>query len=72
MKNRSDHLLKLDKKHVWHPFTQMQDWQTNDQLIIERGNGIYLYDTDGHKYIDLEPLIRIIRTEFETERRSRG
>ena len=30
----------------------MRDWAENKQLIIERGNGIYLYDTDGNKYID--------------------
>ena len=52
MKKRSNYLLNLDKKHLWHPFTQMQDWQANDQLIIEHGKGIYLYDTDGNQYID--------------------
>jgi len=42
----------LDKKYLWHPFTQMKDWEKNDQLIIERGDGVYLYDTQGHKYLD--------------------
>src|SRR3989344_1336036 len=41
-----------DKQFLWHPFTQMQDWGNNDQLIIERGDGVYLYATDGNKYID--------------------
>lgn len=50
--DRTQKLLEKDKKYLWHPFTQMQDWQTNDQLIIERGDGIYLYDTKGNKYID--------------------
>jgi adenosylmethionine-8-amino-7-oxononanoate aminotransferase len=52
MKKKTNYLLKLDKKHIWHPFTQMQDWQANGQLIIERGDGVYLYDTEGNKYID--------------------
>jgi adenosylmethionine---8-amino-7-oxononanoate aminotransferase len=52
MKKRSKYLLNLDKQHIWHPFTQMADWRENDQLIIERGNGSYLYDTDGKRYID--------------------
>jgi adenosylmethionine-8-amino-7-oxononanoate aminotransferase len=52
MGKKSQHLLRLDKKHLWHPFTQMADWQANDQLIIERGDGCYLYDTDGNKYLD--------------------
>ncbi len=30
----------------------MKDWAENDQLVIERGDGVYLYDTDGNKYID--------------------
>lgn len=42
----------LDKQYIWHPFTQMKDWVANDQLIIERGDGVYLYDTNGKKYID--------------------
>ncbi|MDD5594216.1 MAG: adenosylmethionine--8-amino-7-oxononanoate transaminase [Candidatus Margulisbacteria bacterium] len=45
-------MIDKDKRHLWHPFTQMQDWLRNDQLVIERGDGSYLYDTDGNKYID--------------------
>lgn len=47
-----DDLSSLDQQYLWHPFTQMQDWEENDQLIIERGDGVYLYDTKGNKYID--------------------
>ncbi|MEK6759232.1 MAG: adenosylmethionine--8-amino-7-oxononanoate transaminase [Deltaproteobacteria bacterium] len=45
-------LERLDKKYVWHPFTQMSEWESEDQLIIERGKGNYLIDTDGNRYID--------------------
>jgi len=45
-------LLDKDKRTLWHPFTQMKDWQLNDQLIIAKGKGVYLYDTEGKKYID--------------------
>jgi adenosylmethionine-8-amino-7-oxononanoate aminotransferase len=46
-------LLEKDKKYVWHPFTQMKEWvEDDDQLIIERGEGIKLYDTDGNEYYD--------------------
>ncbi|MDI6725471.1 MAG: adenosylmethionine--8-amino-7-oxononanoate transaminase [Smithellaceae bacterium] len=48
----TDKLRGLDRKHIWHPFTQMQDWRENDFLIIERGKGSYLYDTEGKKYLD--------------------
>ncbi len=45
-------LYQLDKKHIWHPFTQMGDWEKEENLIIEKGQGIYLYDLKGRKYID--------------------
>lgn len=45
-------LRNLDKKYLWHPFTQMRDWVLNEQLIIERGKGSYLYDINGKKYLD--------------------
>ena len=30
----------------------MKGWLEHDQLTIERGDGVYLYDTKGNKYID--------------------
>ena len=42
----------LDKKHLWHPFTQMRDWMDSPQLVIERGQGVYLFDTRGNRYLD--------------------
>lgn len=48
-----DELLKEDFKNIWHPFTQMKDYEgENDPLIIKSGKGIYLKDIDGNKYID--------------------
>lgn len=45
--------LKIsDKKYLWHPFTQMREWEKDDPLIIERGDGNYLIDTNGKKYLD--------------------
>ena len=28
---------ELDKKYIWHPFTQMKGWVENPQLVIRRG-----------------------------------
>jgi adenosylmethionine-8-amino-7-oxononanoate aminotransferase len=42
----------LDKKYIWHPFTQMQDWQNEQQIVIECGKGSILTDIHGKKYID--------------------
>ena len=43
---------QLDKKYVWHPFTQMKDWIEEDIIAVDRGEGVWLYDTDGKRYID--------------------
>jgi len=50
--DRTQELINWDKQYIWHPFTQMQDWVENDQLVIERGEGNYLFDTEGNKYLD--------------------
>src|SRR3954469_13492025 len=45
-------LRAADRAHLWHPFTQMRGWQSEDAPIIERGEGSLLIDTDGNAYID--------------------
>lgn len=47
---RTKRLKRLDGAHVWHPFTQMKGWE--DPLIIERGEGNYIIDIDGRRYLD--------------------
>ncbi|MBI2167548.1 MAG: adenosylmethionine--8-amino-7-oxononanoate transaminase [Candidatus Omnitrophica bacterium] len=42
----------IDKKYVWHPFTQMADWEKEEILVIERAEGCYLIDTEGRRYLD--------------------
>jgi adenosylmethionine---8-amino-7-oxononanoate aminotransferase len=48
-KNRLD---QLDKQYLWHPFTQMQDWEKEPQVIIESGKGSWLVDTRRKRYLD--------------------
>ncbi len=45
-------LADWDKQYLWHPFTQMQDYANEPPLIVERGEGVYLYDAEGNKYFD--------------------
>ena len=45
-------LNELDQQFVWHPFTQQQGWSEETPLMIERGEGVYLYDVDGNRYLD--------------------
>jgi adenosylmethionine-8-amino-7-oxononanoate aminotransferase len=52
MRSTAD-LVAADLRHLWHPFTQQQDWgEKEPALVIERGEGTNLYDTDGRAYID--------------------
>jgi adenosylmethionine-8-amino-7-oxononanoate aminotransferase len=41
-----------DRTYLWHPFTQQQGWQGEEAPIIERGDGAWLWDTEGRRYID--------------------
>lgn len=45
-------LREWDNNHVWHPFTAMEAWQVENAPIIESGDGFYLIDIDGRRYID--------------------
>ena len=45
-------LVSWDKEYLWHPFTQMRDWLAEEPIIIERGEGVYLIDIDGNRYLD--------------------
>jgi len=48
----TEQLRLWDKRHVWHPFTQMQEWERDEQIIIVKGEGCWLIDTDGKRYLD--------------------
>ena len=43
-------LVERDRKHLWHPYTQM--FSAPDPLPIVRGEGVYLYTEDGRKLLD--------------------
>lgn len=51
-RHRTRTLQATDQRYLWHPFTQQREWEQRPPLIIERGTGIYLEDTDGHRYLD--------------------
>ncbi|HWI40119.1 MAG TPA: aminotransferase class III-fold pyridoxal phosphate-dependent enzyme, partial [Verrucomicrobiae bacterium] len=52
MPDKTRRLQDLDRSYVWHPFTQMQGWMADDPIVIERGEGVWLVDTDGNRYLD--------------------
>ena len=50
--NNLAQLTQGDHQHLWHPFTQQQEWCSEEPLIIVSGKGIYLRDIHGRDYID--------------------
>lgn len=45
----SSELSELDRRVTWHPFTQMAEWTP---LVIAAGEGSWLIDVDGNRYLD--------------------
>lgn len=45
--------VEKDLKYIWHPCSQMKDYETLKPIVIEKGEGVYLYDTDGKRYVDV-------------------
>jgi adenosylmethionine-8-amino-7-oxononanoate aminotransferase len=52
MSHTTDQLRDLDKQYIWHPFTPMKLWAESDPLVIVGGEGMYLIDSDGNRYLD--------------------
>ncbi|HZV80763.1 MAG TPA: adenosylmethionine--8-amino-7-oxononanoate transaminase, partial [Geobacteraceae bacterium] len=45
-------LRAYDQRYVWHPFTQMRDWEAEPPVVITQGEGSWLIDSDGNRYLD--------------------
>ena len=46
-------VIELDKRHVWHPYTEMSHYRENvDPLVIVEARGARLFDVDGRSYLD--------------------
>lgn len=41
-----------DLEHIWHPCSQMKDYESFPPIVLDRGKGVYLYDLDGNSYLD--------------------
>ena len=47
-------LTDWDRRHGWHPFTQMRDWTEDGHqpLFVTGGRGAWLEGADGRRYFD--------------------
>jgi putrescine aminotransferase len=48
----TEQLQKLDRQHHLHPFTDQGDLNQRGTRIISRADGVYLWDSEGHKMLD--------------------
>ena len=49
--NNAD-MAQRDLSAVWHPCTQMKDHEALPPIPVKRGDGVWLEDFDGNRYID--------------------
>src|SRR4051812_24968664 len=47
-----DHLQRAAKDHLWMHFTRHSSYDSSDVPIIVRGEGAYIYDAQGRRYLD--------------------
>ena len=45
-------LFRKDLRHSWHPYTQMSTLVTEPPMLIDRAEGLYLFDAEGNRYYD--------------------
>ena len=51
----TEHWIAADQAHCWHPFTRQDDWvrgEPADPLVLVEGDGSWLIDSEGKRYID--------------------
>jgi adenosylmethionine-8-amino-7-oxononanoate aminotransferase len=49
---RHRRLVESDRRNLWHPFTQMQEWLAEEPLVVDEASGVHLVDTLGSRYLD--------------------
>lgn len=53
MERTQEQLSKIDLQYIWHPCSQMKDYETLPPIVIDHGKGVYLYDKNGKRYLDV-------------------
>jgi adenosylmethionine-8-amino-7-oxononanoate aminotransferase len=53
MEDTRERIVALDKRRVWHPYTEMREYRERvDPLVVVEARGSRLFDADGRSYID--------------------
>ncbi|MTI67884.1 MAG: adenosylmethionine--8-amino-7-oxononanoate transaminase [Firmicutes bacterium] len=45
-------LQRKDLEHIWHPCSQMKDYEDLAPIVIKKGYGVFLEDINGSTYLD--------------------
>ncbi|MBP2842989.1 MULTISPECIES: aspartate aminotransferase family protein [Pseudomonas] len=61
-------LADVDANSVLHPYTDARNHQVSGPLMIERGEGIYVYDSDGKEYIEAMSGLWSVALGFSNDR----
>src|SRR5207249_11584052 len=50
----TEELIDIDKRFIWHPFTNMREWcaPEHEPVVLVEGGGALLRDSRGREYID--------------------
>ncbi|MGC4015690.1 MAG: adenosylmethionine--8-amino-7-oxononanoate transaminase [Luteolibacter sp.] len=52
MREDSRRWIEGDRAHCWHPFTRQAEWCGEEPLVLVRGEGVWLWDSEGRRYFD--------------------
>ncbi|HSO34409.1 MAG TPA: adenosylmethionine--8-amino-7-oxononanoate transaminase [Labilithrix sp.] len=72
-------IVRLDRAHVWHPYTPVDTWEKATPIVVARAEGSSFYEADGTRYLDGNSswwvaslghghprLVRVLREQVET------
>ena len=72
-------IVRLDRAHVWHPYTPVDTWEKATPIVVARAEGSSFYDADGTRYLDANSswwvaslghghprLVKALREQVET------
>jgi adenosylmethionine-8-amino-7-oxononanoate aminotransferase len=52
MRDDHRHWIEADRAHCWHPFTRQDEWCREEPVMLVRGEGAWLWDVAGNRYLD--------------------
>ena len=55
--DKNSSAASADLRHAWHPFTDQAEWEKSDPLVLTRGEGVWLFDESGKRYLDANSSI---------------